>query len=90
MKFDSESLWKHASDIAYYVNAAYKAMKAKNECKTNVESYEKSINRLAKELQAKLGDESLPEEEQVALLQRLSGLNKVKVSIARRLQRLIL
>lgn len=47
MKFDSESLWKHASDIAYYVNAAYKAMKAKNECKTNVESYEKSINRLA-------------------------------------------
>jgi len=45
---------------------------------------------MIKELQAKLGDESLPEEEQVALLQRLSGLNKVKVSIARRLQRLIL
>ena len=45
---------------------------------------------MIRELQAKLGDESLPEEEQVALLQRLSGLNKVKVSIARRLQRLIL
>ena len=47
MMFDSEGLWKHASNIAYYVNAAYKAMKAKNECKTNIESYMKSINRLA-------------------------------------------
>ena len=50
----------------------------------------KVVEEMIKELQAKLGDESLPEEEQVALLQRLSGLNKVKVSIARRLQRLIL
>lgn len=50
----------------------------------------KVVEGMIKELQAKLGDESLPEEEQVALLQRLSGLNKVKVSIARRLQRLIL
>lgn len=50
----------------------------------------KVVEEMIKELQAKLGDESLPEEEQVALLQRLSGLNKVKVSIAHRLQRLIL
>lgn len=50
----------------------------------------KVVEEMIKELQAKLGDESLSEEEQVALLQRLSGLNKVKVSIARRLQRLIL
>ncbi|MFZ6728917.1 DNA primase [Alistipes dispar] len=50
----------------------------------------KVVEGMIKELQAKLGDESLPEEEQVALLQRLSGLNKVKVSIARKLQRLIL
>ena len=50
----------------------------------------KVVEEMIKELQAKLGDESLPEEEQVALLQRLSGPNKVKVSIARRLQRLIL
>ena len=50
----------------------------------------KVVEEMIKELQAKLGDESLPEEEQVALLQRLSGLNKVTVSIARRLQRLIL
>ena len=50
----------------------------------------KVVEEMIKELQAKLGDESLPEEELVALLQRLSGLNKVKVSIARRLQRLIL
>ena len=50
----------------------------------------KVVEEMIKELQAKLGDESLPEEEQVALLQRLSGLNKVKVTIARRLQRLIL
>ena len=50
----------------------------------------KVVEEMIKVLQAKLGDESLPEEEQVALLQRLSGLNKVKVSIARRLQRLIL
>ena len=47
MKFDSEGLWKHASNIAYYVNAAYKAMKAKNESKTKVESYKKSIDILA-------------------------------------------
>ena len=53
-------------------------------------SKSKVVEEMIKELQAKLGDESLPEEEQVALLQRLSGLNKVKVSIARRLQRLIL
>lgn len=46
MKFDSEGLWKNASNIAYFVNAAYEAMKAKNECKTNVESYLKSINMI--------------------------------------------
>ena len=50
----------------------------------------KVVEEMIKELQAKRGDESRPEEEQVALWQRLSGLNKVKVSIARRLQRLIL
>lgn len=46
MKFDSEGLWKHASNIAYFVNEAYEAMKAKNESKTNVETYLKSVNRL--------------------------------------------
>ena len=50
----------------------------------------KVVEGMIKELQVRLGDETLPEEEQDALLQRLSGLNKVKVSIARKLQRLIL
>ena len=50
----------------------------------------KVVEGMIKELQTKLGDEALSEEEQTALLQRLSGLNKVKVSIARKLQRLIL
>ena len=48
----------------------------------------KVVEGMIKELQVRLGDETLPEEEQDALLQRLSGLNKVKVSIARKLQRL--
>ena len=50
----------------------------------------KVVEGMIKELQAKLGDENLSDEEQDALLQRLAGLNRVKVSIARNLQRLIL
>ena len=37
-----------------------------------------------------LADESLTEEQQNEVIQRLAGFNKVKVTIARKLQRLIL
>ena len=45
---------------------------------------------MIRDLQERLADEGLGEEEQDTLLQRLAGLNRVKVSIARKLQRSIL
>ena len=50
----------------------------------------KVIEGYIKEWQAKLADESLTEEQQNEVIQRLAGFNKVKVTIARKLQRLIL
>ena len=50
----------------------------------------KVVETLIKELQARLGDESLSDDEIGDVVQRLAGYNKVKVAIARKLQRLIL
>ena len=50
----------------------------------------KVIEGMIRDLQERLADEGLGEEEQDTLLQRLAGLNRVKVSIARKLQRSIL
>ena len=49
----------------------------------------KVIEALIKELQAKLDDE-LPDDEMKEIMQRLTGYNKVKVTIANKIQRLIL
>lgn len=43
MKFDSVGLWKHAENIAYFIDKTINAMMAKNEPKTNVESVINSI-----------------------------------------------
>lgn len=50
----------------------------------------KVIERLSQELHERLKDENLPDEEQAEIMQRLSQLNRGKVSIARKLHRLIL
>lgn len=50
----------------------------------------KVIESLIKELQTRLADEGLSEEEESDLVQRLNNYNRVKVAIARKLQRLIL
>lgn len=31
MKFDSEGLWRHASNVAYALNKAYECLKAKKQ-----------------------------------------------------------
>ena len=49
----------------------------------------KVIETLIKELQGRLGDE-LPDDEEKEIMQRLAGYNKVKVTIAKKIQRLIL
>ena len=49
----------------------------------------KVVEALIKELQAKLDDE-LPDDEMKEIMQRLTGYNKVKVTIANKIQRLIL
>ena len=50
----------------------------------------KVIEALVREMQAQLSSETLSEEDETTLLQRLAALNKAKVAIARKLQRLIL
>ncbi len=50
----------------------------------------KVVDSLIKELQAKLSDESLSDEASSEVVQRLAAYNKVKVTIARKIQRLIL
>lgn len=50
----------------------------------------KAIEGLIREQQALLADESLPDEEQAAAMQRIAQLNRAKVAIARKLERLIL
>ena len=49
----------------------------------------KVVETLIKDLQAKLGDE-LTDDEEREIMQRLAGYNKVKVTIAKKIQRLIL
>ena len=44
MKFDSEGLWKHAANIAYFANKAFKSLKVKNESESNVKEFIKSMN----------------------------------------------
>lgn len=50
----------------------------------------KVIARFVQELDERLRDENLPEEEQIDILQKLSKLNSAKVLLARKLDRLIL
>ncbi len=50
----------------------------------------KVIEGLIKECQARLGDAELSEDEEMELTQRLSALNRAKVTMAKKLQRLIL
>ena len=50
----------------------------------------KVIESYIKEWQAKLADESLTDEQVGEVIQRLAGFNKGKVTIAKKLQRLIL
>lgn len=50
----------------------------------------KVIERIVKELHEKLSDEDLPDDRMKEIMQRLAGLNKAKVTIAKKLQRLIL
>ena len=50
----------------------------------------KVIEGLIKECRAKLGEAELSEETEMELTQRLSALNRAKVTLARKLQRLIL
>ena len=50
----------------------------------------KVVDALIKELQSRLGDEEITDEEMRDVVQRLSNYNKVKVSIAKKIQRLIL
>ena len=44
MKFDSEGLWKHAANIAYFANKAFESLKAKNESESNVKAFIKLMN----------------------------------------------
>lgn len=50
----------------------------------------KVIDLLIRDMQTRLEDADLPEEEQIEILQRLTACNKAKVAIANKLQRLIL
>ena len=50
----------------------------------------KVIERMSRELREKLQDENLTDDEMQDIMQRLSNLNRGKVSIARKLHRLIL
>ena len=50
----------------------------------------KVIERLLKECQAKLGEEGLTDEQEAEIMQRMAALNRAKVTMARKLQRLIL
>ena len=50
----------------------------------------KTVSRMINELQAELRRTDLSEEEQLELMLKLSHLNKAKVIIARKLDRLIL
>ncbi|MDE5579107.1 MAG: DNA primase [Alistipes sp.] len=50
----------------------------------------KVIERLLKECQAKLGEEGLTDEQEAEIMQRMAALNRAKVTMAKKLQRLIL
>ena len=50
----------------------------------------KVIEALIKELQGRLGDENISDEEMRDVVQRLTAYNQVKVTIANKIQRLIL
>ncbi|MDE6711350.1 MAG: DNA primase, partial [Alistipes sp.] len=50
----------------------------------------KVIARLLKECQAQLGEEGLTDEQEAEIMQRMAALNRAKVTMAKKLQRLIL
>ena len=53
-------------------------------------SLEVATEALIKELQGRLGDENISDEEMRDVVQRLTAYNQVKVTIANKIQRLIL
>ena len=46
MKFDSENLWRHASNVAYHFNEAYKCLKAKDKSGEILQSYIKQMDNI--------------------------------------------
>lgn len=49
MKFDSESLWRHASNVACYLIKAYQCLKAKEHSNEILQSYIKQMNEINEE-----------------------------------------
>ena len=46
MKFDSEGLWRHASNVAYDLNKAYQCLKAKKHSNKILQSYIEQIGHV--------------------------------------------
>lgn len=49
MKFDSEGLWRHASNVAYALNKAYECLKAKKQNDKILQSYIEQIDKISEE-----------------------------------------
>lgn len=47
MKFDSENLWKHASNVAYALNKAYEGIKTKKQSDKILKSYIEQIDNVS-------------------------------------------
>ena len=46
MKFDSENLWRHASNVAYALNKAYECLKEKDQNGKILQSYIKQVDNI--------------------------------------------
>lgn len=49
MKFDSEGLWRHASNVAYALNKAYECLKAKKQNDKILQSYIEQMDKISEE-----------------------------------------
>ena len=49
MKFDSEGLWRHASNVAYALNKAYECLKAKKQNDKILQSYIEKMDKISEE-----------------------------------------
>lgn len=49
MKFDSENLWRHASNVAYALNKAYECLKAKKQNDKILQSYIEQMDKIKEE-----------------------------------------